>query len=216
MLTQVQIETLFPRAGNAHIISFFATHAALFGDFGLWQSLFRLHFFLAQIGHESRGLSVEAENLNYTTSRLTQVWPRRFPTAAAAAPYARNPRALANFVYAGRNGNGPFESGDGHRYRGRGYMQLTGRGGYRAVGALCDLPLEDDPTLAAHPDHALPVALGFWRWKEANALCDTGDFKAVTKLVNGGTNGWEDRLAWLEKVRQVVPLLSVELAHGTA
>ncbi|MFM9852748.1 MAG: hypothetical protein ACKVOJ_08105 [Sphingomonadaceae bacterium] len=84
-------------------------------------------------------------------------------------------------------------------------MQLTGRGGYRAVGALCGLPLEDNPDLAAHPDHALRVALGFWQWKRANPLCDHGDFAAVTRLVNGGTTGWDDRLAWLERVRRVVP-----------
>jgi putative chitinase len=210
VLTKGQIETLFPQAPRVHIDRFAALNAALFSAFGLLSSLFRLHFFLAQIGHESRGLSVEQEALGYSAKRLTQVWPRRFPSEAAALPFARRPEALANHVYANRNGNGAPESGDGYRYRGRGYMQLTGRGGYRAVGAICGLPLEDDPALAAHPDHALDVALGFWRWKAANELCDSGDFRAVTKLVNGGTNGWEDRLAWLKRVKRVVPAVVAE------
>jgi putative chitinase len=216
MLTKGQIKALFPAAPRVHVDRFADLHEALFAAFGLMLSLFRLHFFLAQIGHESRGLSGGTEALGYTAKRLMQVWPRRFPNEATALPFAGRPEALANHVYAGRNGNGAPESGDGYRYRGRGYMQLTGRSGYRAVGALCGLPLEDNPDLAAHPDHALHVALGFWQWKGANAPCDTGDFRAVTKLVNGGINGWDDRLTWLEKVRRVVPLLSAERARRTA
>ncbi len=201
MLTTAQVNALFPRAGAAHAHEFYQSHAALFATFGLNENAHRLHFFLAQIGHESRGLSVLYENLNYTAKRLAAVWPRRFPSASAASPYARNPVALGNHVYANRNGNGDEASGDGHRYRGRGYMQLTGRGGYRAVGALIGRDLEVAPDLVSHPEQALLVALGYWKWRDVNALCDRGDFMMVTKCVNGGLNGWDDRLAWLAKVK---------------
>jgi putative chitinase len=206
MLMTAQIKALFPRAGSAHMREFCARHSALFVEFGVSKNSHRVLFFLAQIGHESRGLSVLYENLTYTAPRLVAVWPRRFSTVSVAAPYVRNPVALGNHVYANRNGNGDEASGDGHRYRGRGYMQLTGRGGYRAVGALIGQNLEEAPELASHPELALRVALGYWKWRDVNALCDTGDFKAVTKIVNGGLNGWEDRLVWLAKVKRCLEL----------
>lgn len=202
MLTLAQVKSLFPRADAAHMREFCARHSALFVEFGVSENSHRALFFLAQIGHESCGLSILSENLSYSAPRLVAVWPRRFPTVSAATPYARNPVALANHVYANRNGNGNEASGDGHRYRGRGYMQLTGRCGYRAVGTLIRQNLEEAPELVSHPDHALRVAIGYWKWRDVNALCDTGDFKAVTKIVNGGLNGWQDRLAWLAKAKR--------------
>ena len=202
MLTMPQIAALFPRAEQSHVDQFFVKHTALFARFGLFENMWRLTFFLAQIGHESCGLSVLTENLNYSAKRLVAVWPRRFPTAAAASLYARNPRALGSFVYANRNGNREEASSDGYRFRGRGYMQLTGRAGYQEVGALIGVNLVDQPDHVSHPEHALHVALGYWQWRDVNTLCDGGDFKAVTKKVNGGTNGWDDRLAWLAKVKR--------------
>lgn len=203
-LTRAQLTALFPRALPGHIDGFAKRQHALFAAHAIDRGRHRLAFFLAQIGHESSGLSRLAENLNYSAERLMQVWPRRFPTLSAARPYARNPQALANFTYGGRMGNGPPDSGDGWRFRGRGYVQLTGREGYREVGRACGLDLEADPDLAASPGHALAVALGFWTWKRANSLCDTGDFERLTVAVNGGKTGWADRLAWLEKVRRVL------------
>lgn len=207
LLTRAQLTALFPRALPGHIDAFVDQHELLFRSYGLDRNLFRVHFFLAQIGHESGGLSVESENLNYSAERLMQVWPRRFPTMEAAAPFARNAEKLGNFTYANRNGNGAEASGDGYRFRGRGYVQLTGRDGYREVGKLSGVNLVDAPDRACAPEHALKVALGFWAWKEANALCDTGDFERVTIAVNGGKIGWDDRLAWLDKVRRVLTSL---------
>lgn len=204
MLTKVQIKALFPRANAANSDAFFTLHNDLFTEFEIWQNEFRLHFFLAQIGHESGGLSIERENMNYSAKRMTEVWPSRFANEAAAAPFAHNPEKLGNFVYANRNGNGPPASGDGFRYRGRGYVQLTGREAYLDVGALCGLSLVDNPDLVFASSHALRVALGFWKWKGANHFCDTGDFEVVTRKVNGGKVGWKDRLAWLDKVRRTV------------
>ena len=204
MISKAQLGALFPRASAAQTDAFAALHGALFASFGIDKNNFRRDFFLAQIGHESGGLSIERENLNYTAPRLMAVWQKRFPTLAAAQPYAGNPQKLANFVYSGRNGNGPEASGDGFLFRGRGFMQLTGREGYQEAGSRAGLDLVGNPDLAFAPPHALNVALAFWKWKGANAVCDSGDFKAATKIVNGGTIGMAEREAWLGKVRRVL------------
>lgn len=208
MINKSQLSALFPRAAAAQIDAVTASHIALFAAFGIDKNSFRRDFFLAQIGHESGGLSIERENLNYSPQRLMIVWPGRFPTLASAQPFAGNPQKLANSVYSIRNGNGPESSGDGFLFRGRGYMQLTGREGYREAGSRAGLDLVGNPDLVFAPAHALNVALAFWKWKGANAVCDSGDFKAVTKIVNGGTIGMPEREAWLDKVRRVlaVPL----------
>ncbi|MEK6637801.1 MAG: peptidoglycan-binding protein [Pseudomonadota bacterium] len=204
MISAAQLKMLFPRASSAHIDTFAAAHVSLFARYGIDKNLFRRDFFLAQIGHESAGMSIERENLNYSAARLMVVWPRRFPTLDSAQSYAGNPQKLANFVYSGRNGNGTEASGDGFLFRGRGYMQLTGREGYREAGSRAALDLISSPDKVFATDHALNVALAFWKWKGANAVCDSGDFKAVTKIVNGGTIGMPERVAWLDKVRRVL------------
>ena len=204
MVTLAQLQSLYPRAPGAHLQAFADQAAAIFTEFGIDRLPNRLQFFLAQIGHESGGLTIFAENLNYSAARLTVVWPSRFPTLAAAQPYAGNPEKLANNVYASRMGNGPPASGDGYRFRGRGYIQITGRDAYAAIGALTGIDLLHQPDEAFAPDNALRVACGFWKWKNLNALCDSGDFTAVTRRINGGTTGLADRLAWLDKVRRTL------------
>jgi putative chitinase len=144
------------------------------------------------------------ENLNYAAERLCAVWPSRFPNLDAAQLCSRNPQSIANTVYCGRMGNGPIESGDGWRYRGRGYIQLTGRDAYRSVGIIANLELEDTPDLASQPANALLVACSFWQWKNLNEICSTGDFIKVTRRINGGTHGMADRNAWLDKVRRIL------------
>jgi putative chitinase len=203
MPIDTQIRSLYPRATEEHLASFIATSGKLFEESGISQSKTRLYFFLAQIGHESGGLTVLEENLNYRAERLMAVWPKRFPNLTAAQPYAGNPQALASFVYANRMGNGSPESGDGWNFRGRGYIQITGRDAYAAIGDIAQLDLTRDPGLATAPAHALAVACAFWRWKGLNALCDADDFELVTRKINGGTNGMADRQAWLGKVHQV-------------
>jgi putative chitinase len=201
MVTEAQFKSLFPRASAALLAGVSASADSVFSQFGLSALPNRLHFFLAQIGHESGGLTLVEEKLGYSAARMMKVWPKRFPTLASATPYANNSEKLANLVYANRMGNGPPESGDGYKFRGRGLIQLTGREGYEKVGALAGIDLVAHPERASAPADCLLVACGFWKWKGLNALCDTGDFKAVTRKINGGTIGMEDRLAWLEKVR---------------
>lgn len=145
--------------------------------------------FLGQILHESDGLTVFAENLNYSAERLCQVWPARFPTLASAQPFARNPEALANKVYGGRMGN--TEPGDGWRYRGRTPIQLTGRDNYAYVGDLMGLDLVGSPELLDSYDLALQAAIHWWEDRIPDEMI--GDPERVTRRVNGGLVGLADR-----------------------
>lgn len=204
MLERDEIEQLYPMAVHEHIAAFAENVDDLFEEFGLAENPIRAHFFLAQVGHESGGLTIVEENLNYRAARIPKVWPRRFDSEADARPFAGNPEGLANRVYSNRMGNGPPESGDGWRYRGRGYIQITGREGYRQVGEVAGLELENEPDLAGLPAHALRVACAFWRWKDLNPICDLGDYKKATRRINGGLTGFPDRRAWLDKVRRLL------------
>lgn len=204
MFTLAELQPLFPRAAAPHLEAFVAAAPGLFRRYRLDASRQRMHFFLAQLGHESDGLRLTEENLHYSAARMTQVWPSRFPSVEAAAPFARDPEKLANHVYGGRMGND--RPGDGWRFRGRGYIQLTGREAYRLVGRHAGLDLEGDPDLAATPEHALAVAGGFWMWKRLNPLADQGNFTDLTKRINGGLIGLQDRFHWLEKVQRALPM----------
>ena len=204
MLTRVCLETLYPRALPGHVSAIVDRGAAVLARHGIAGHALRLHHFLAQIGHESAGLSRLEENLRYTAARICDVWPARFADRAAAESLAGNPRALANAVYGGRMGNGDAASDDGWRYRGRGYIQITGRAAYRAAGRHAGLDLEAFPELAATPAHALAVACGFWSWRGLNGLCDRDDLVALSRRINGGSHGLADRRAWLDKVRRVL------------
>ena len=161
----------------------------------------RAAHFLAQIGHESGGLARVVENLNYTATRLLQVFPRYF-SADTAKHYAGMPQRIGNRVYANRMGNGPESSGDGYRYRGRSPIQLTGRNNYASMQALLRLPLLDDPDLAARLDYGSEIACAWWDSNGLNTLADSGDVLAVSRRVNLGTtrtsrtpNGYSDRVA---------------------
>ena len=204
MVTLAQFQSLYPRAKAGHVDALAARSTAIFNEFGISQLPNRLHFFLAQIGHESGGLSIVEENLNYSAPRLMQIFPNRFPTLASAEAVAGSPQRVGNAIYANRMGNGDVASGDGFRYRGRGYIQLTGTNNYRLVGAHAGIDLISSPDRAFAPDDALRVACGFWALNNLNAVCDTGDFTLLTKRINGGTIGMPDRLAWLDKVRRTL------------
>jgi putative chitinase len=202
MLTRAQIKSIFPKASESDVDAFIKFGEDALKKSGILDMVTRLQYFLAQLGHESNGLTSREENLNYSATRLTEIWPGRFPTIDVAKPYERNPEKLANFVYGGRMGN--VNPGDGYRYRGRGYIQLTGRETYREIGRIAGIDLENNPDAAAKPENAIKIACAFWTWKNINPACDVSDFTAVTKKINGGTNGLNDRLQWLSKVKTVV------------
>ena len=168
----------------------------------------RLASFLAQTGHESAQFNRLVESLFYRTAlRLTKVWPRRFPTEASAAPYVANEQKLANFVYANRLGNGNAASGDGFRFRGRGIIQITGRTNYRDAGRAIKVDLVANPDQLLKQPAAAMAAAWFWNSRGLNALADdmTGDndledFTEITRRINGGTVGIQDRLLALNAV----------------
>ena len=169
---------------------------AVMETFGVNTSL-RLAHFLAQCGHESGGFRLTQENLNYSAKGLMGIFKKYFPTQALADAYARKPEKIANRVYGGRMGNGLEASGEGYKFRGRGYIQLTGKQNYTAF----DLAVEDD--ILANPDlvsskHALASAAWFWKKNGLNLIADTGSSSEVvtkiTKRVNGGTIGLPDRI----------------------
>ena len=202
MLSRTQLKSIFPRAMDADIDAFLDFGEEALKTSGILEGLTRLQYFLAQLAHESAGLTHREENLNYSAARLMEIWPSRFPTLDVAKEYERDPEKLANFVYGGRMGN--VNTGDGYRYRGRGYIQLTGRDAYREVGRIAGPDLENNPELAAKPEHAIKIACAFWTWKKINPACDASDFEAVTRKINGGLNGFDDRVEWLDKVKRVV------------
>lgn len=167
----------------------------------------RMRQFFSNIAVESAGFTtIREENLTYTTTkRLRQVWPSRFPTDAAAAPFVRNPQKLANTVYANRMGNGAPSTGDGFRFRGRSLPQLTGKDAYLAIGAIMGLDLAANPHLICELPHILEAAAAFWKWKGAALVraADAGQTSAVRKIWNGGTTGLNDVLAWLARADKV-------------
>ena len=142
--------------------------------------------FISQCAHESGGLVHCEESLYYTTpERIRAMWPRRVPSLADAASLCRKPQALANRVYASRNGNGDEASGDGWAYRGRGLIQLTGRANYLAAQAATSEPYASDPDLVVQPAHAALTAAWFWAAGGCNALADASNIEAITRVING-------------------------------
>jgi putative chitinase len=157
----------------------------------------RLAHFLAQCGHESGGFRATQENLNYSAKGLNGIFKKYFPTEAAAAAYARNPQKIANKVYANRMDNGSEASGDGYKFRGRGYIQLTGRANYTLFGKAIGEDIATNPDVVSGK-YALLSAAWFWSKNGLNKLADGGATDAVvtsiTKRVNGGTIGLADRI----------------------
>lgn len=149
--------------------------------------------FLATVGVESARLTAVVENLNYSAEGLLATFPKYF-NEDDAQQYARRPPAIANRAYAGRYGNGDEASGDGWRYRGRGLMQITFHDNYQLCGVALGLPLVPQPDLLADPANAAMSAAWWWAAHGLNALADAGQFQQITRVVNGGLNGYSQRL----------------------
>ncbi len=169
--------------------------------------------FLAQIAHESGELTIFAENLNYSAKGLMATWPKRFPDLATAQKYERNPEKLANYVYANRIGNGDEASGDGWRFRGRGPIQITGRENYQKYGSRLNVDLINHPDQAATPEVGFRIAGLYWRENGLNELADGEMFETITKRINGGLKGLEDRVKYFARAKQV---LGVPATRGIA
>ena len=160
--------------------------------------------FIGQCAHESGNFKTLEENLNYSSQALMRTWPTRFPDSAIAMKYAYHPEMIANKVYGGRMGNGVEESGDGWKYHGRGLIQLTGKENYANCGSGLGVDLLSSPGLLNTPEYAALSAGWFWNKKGLNTLADAGDFETMTKRINGGTLGLEDRKAKIAKALSVL------------
>jgi putative chitinase len=154
----------------------------------------RVAAFLAQCAHESGGFKFLKENLNYKAASLRKVFPKYFPDDSIAAAYANKPQMIANRVYANRMGNGPEDSGDGWRYCGRGLIQLTGRDNYAFFAGSLDIPIEEASEYLETFEGAVQSACFFWEQNKLNQWADAGDILTLTKRINGGTIGLEDRI----------------------
>jgi putative chitinase len=157
----------------------------------------RLAHFLAQCGHESGGFRVTSENLNYSAKGLMGIFKKYFPNESIANAYQRNPQKIANKVYANRMNNGSEASGDGFKFRGRGYIQLTGKDNYTQFGKAINEDISGNPDVVSGK-YALLSAAWFWSKNGLNKLADGGATDAtvtsITKRVNGGTIGLPDRI----------------------
>lgn len=161
--------------------------------------------FLGQCGHECGNFRVLEENLNYRAETLMRIWPKRFPTLEIANQYAKNPKKIANKVYADRMGNRDEASGDGYRFRGRGCIQLTGSANYFHAGKALGVDFIMEPDLVATPQYAALTAGFFWSTQKLNAIAESGNNLALTKKINGGSIGLNDRIM---HTNQALALLS--------
>ncbi len=163
----------------------------------------RLCHFLGQTAHESGGFKVLTENLNYSAEGLLKTFPKYF-TSETALLYARKPEKIANKVYANRMGNGTESSGEGYKFRGRGYIQLTGKTNYTKFGTTINENLNNTPDLVATPKYALMSAAWFFYINNISKSSDKGAtidvIKEVTKKVNGGLTGLDDRVVQFNKM----------------
>jgi putative chitinase len=160
--------------------------------------------FIGQCQHESTNFRVLEENLHYSANGLMAVWPSRFPSADVAQQYANNPEKIANKVYGGRADLGNTEDGDGWRYHGRGVIQLTGRANYKVCGDALGQSFTEHPELLLEPLWACMSAGWFWNKKNLNPLADVEDWETMTKRINGGTNGLQDRINRIHKAMDIL------------
>jgi putative chitinase len=176
---------------------------------GISDTPLRIAHFMAQVLHESGGLTIQFENLNYSADRLPMVWPSRFSPTGPLDPdaYAHNPQKLANEVYGGRMGN--TNPDDGFTYRGRGLLQLTGKDSYREATTRLRASNPDAPDLVANPDEVISsswcvaIAAAEWAACGCNTFADQDDVTKVTRAINGGTIGLSERKEWLKRTKAV-------------
>ena len=160
--------------------------------------------FIGQAAHESGNFKMLVENLNYRAETLMKVWPKRFPTLEFAKQYERDPKKIANSVYANRMGNRDEASGDGFRFRGRGLFQTTGHAGYYHAGKALGEDFVMNPDLVATPRYATLTAAFFWQTHKLNDYADARDYVTMTKRINGATIGLQDRIAHINHALSVL------------
>jgi putative chitinase len=174
-----------------------------FDKFGISSPLQQAAF-IGQCGHECGNFRILEENLNYKAVTLMKLWPKRFPTQEIANAYAGNPKKIANMVYANRMGNRDEASGDGYRFRGRGCIQLTGYSNYFHAGKALGIDFGLEPDLVGTPKYAALTAGWFWSTHGCNNLAANSDWIGLTKKINGGTIGLQERITHTNQALAVI------------
>jgi putative chitinase len=194
MLTLGQLKQMLPK--NPYVADWHEALSQLLPDYDI-NTPQRIAAFVAQCAHESGNFMVLKENLNYKPATLRKIFPKYFPTDAIANDYAtrlNKQAAIANRAYANRMGNGDESSGEGWRFCGRGLIQLTGRNNYQAFADSLEMNINDVPEYLGTFEGAAQSACWFWETNNLNRFADKNDIKGLTKAINGGYIGLEDRI----------------------
>jgi putative chitinase len=194
ILTQSQLAQLIP--SNPYVSQWHNAMSRCLPDYDI-NSPRRVAAFVAQCAHESGNFRFLKENLNYKWQTLRKIFPKYFPTDELAQQYANRQNraeAIANKVYANRMGNGDEASGDGYRYCGRGLIQLTGKNNYQSFALSIDTPIEEIPEYLETFEGAVQSGCWFWETNNLNVWADNGDIKELTRRINGGFIGLDDRI----------------------
>ena len=199
-ITKEQLSQLIPK--NSYIDQWYEALSVLLPDYEI-NTPNRIAAFIAQCAHESASFTALHENLNYRAETLSKVWPKKFPPAVAQQ-YAHKPEAIANRAYASRMGNGDEASGDGWRYCGRGLIQLTGKDNYTAFADSIGITPEEVSDYVQTFEGAAQSACWFWETNNLNQYADSGDIETMTKRINGGTLGLEDRKKHYEHAKHIL------------
>ncbi len=199
-ITKEQLSQLIPK--NPYIDQWYEALSVLLPDYEI-NTPNRIAAFIAQCAHESASFTALHENLNYRSETLSKVWPKKFP-ASIAQQYAHKPEAIANRAYASRMGNGDEASGDGWRYCGRGLIQLTGKDNYTAFADSIGITPEEVSDYVQTFEGAAQSACWFWESNNLNQYADSGDIETMTKRINGGTLGLEDRKKHYEHAKHIL------------
>ena len=203
-LTKEQLKQILPK--NPHIDQWFEALSQTLPKYEI-DTPQRIAAFLAQCAHESGEFTTLKENLNYKAATLRKIFPKYFPTDEIANQYASMPnkqQAIANRAYANRMGNGDEASGDGYRYSGRGLIQLTGKENYSWFAASIEITVEEAAQYLETFEGACQSACWFWETNKLNQWADIGDILTLTKRINGGTIGLEDRIKHYEHALHVL------------
>jgi len=197
------LEQLKQMVKNPHIEHWYEAIDQLLPEYDI-NTPARVAAFIAQCAHESGNFVFVKENLNYRAASLRKTFGKYFTDDATAAAYANKPERIANRVYANRMGNGDEASGDGYRFCGRGLIQLTGRDNYTFFAGSLDIPVEEASEYLATFEGATQSACWFWETNNLNRFADVGDIKGLTRAINGGYLGLEDRISHYEHALHVM------------
>jgi putative chitinase len=204
MITVSQLKQLLPK--NPYVEHWHHALEQLFPDYEI-DTPKRMAAFIAQCAHESGGFMVLKENLNYKAPSLRKLFSKYFPNDQIAQEYASKPNkqeAIASRIYANRMGNGDEASKEGYKFCGRGLIQLTGRSNYQAFADSLEMSIDDVPEYLATFEGAAQSACWFWETNKLNQWADKGDIVTLTKRINGGTIGLEDRIKHYEHALHII------------